>query len=49
MTPEEFEKNLPVIEQQLRDGLIKQSAPKIDYTGYVNPVSGDGKYIQETK
>ena len=43
MTPEEFEKNLPVIEQQLRDGLIKQSAPKIDYTGYVNPVSGDGK------
>ena len=43
MTPDEFYKNLPIIEQQLKDGLIKPKAHQVDYSGYVNPVTGDGK------
>lgn len=43
MSSEEFEKNLPIIEQQLKDGLIKPQAPEVDYSGYLNPVSGNGK------
>lgn len=43
MTREEFEKNLPIIEQQLKDGLIKPESPEVDYSGYLNPVSGSGK------
>lgn len=43
MTREEFEKNLPIIEQQLKDGLIKSENPQVDYSGYLNPVSGNGK------
>ena len=41
MTPDEFQENLPLIEQQLKDGLIKPQAQ--DYSGYVNPVSGNSK------
>ena len=41
MTPEEFQENLPLIEQQLKDGLIKPQAQ--DYSGYLNPVSGNSK------
>ena len=41
MTPEEFQENLPLIEQQLKDGLIKPQVQ--DYSGYVNPVSGNSK------
>ena len=43
MTPDEFYKNLQIIEQQLKDGLIKPKAHQVDYSGYVNPVTGDGK------
>ena len=43
MTPDEFYRNLPIIEQQLKDGLIKPKAHQVDYSGYVNPVTGDGK------
>lgn len=43
MTPDEFQENVPIIEQQLRDGLIKPQAYQVDYSGYVNPVTGDGK------
>ena len=43
MTPDEFYRNLPIIEQQLKDGLIKPQAHQVDYSGYVNPVTGDGK------
>lgn len=43
MTREEFEKNLPIIEQQLKDGLIKPEPPQVDYSGYLNPVSGNSK------
>lgn len=43
MTSDEFYKNLPIIEQQLKDGLIKPKAHQVDYSGYVNPVTGDGK------
>lgn len=43
MTREEFEKNLPIIEQQLKDGLIKPEPSEVDYSGYLNPVSGSGK------
>ena len=43
MTSDEFYKNLPIIEQQLKDGLIKPQAHQVDYSGYVNPVTGDGK------
>ena len=41
MTPDEFQENLPLIEQQLKDGLIKPQAQ--DYSGYLNPVSGNSK------
>lgn len=41
MTPEEFQENLPLIELQLKDGLIKPQAQ--DYSGYLNPVSGNSK------
>ena len=41
MSPEEFQENLPLIEQQLKDGLIKPQAQ--DYSGYLNPVSGNSK------
>lgn len=41
MSPDEFEENLPLIEQQLKDGLIKPQAQ--DYSGYLNPVSGNSK------
>ena len=43
MSPDEFEENLPIIEQQLKDGLIKPQSPDVDYSGYVNPVSGNSK------
>lgn len=43
MSREEFEKNLPIIEQQLKDGLIKPKAQEVDYSGYLNPISGNGK------
>ena len=43
MTPDEFYRNLPIIEQQLKDGLIKPQAHQVDYSGYVNPITGDGK------
>ena len=41
MPPDEFQENLPLIEQQLKDGLIKPQAQ--DYSGYLNPVSGNSK------
>lgn len=43
MIPDEFYRNLPIIEQQLKGGLIKPQAHQVDYSGYVNPVTGDGK------
>ncbi len=43
MTNEEFEKNLHVIEQQLKDGLIKSQTPQVDYSGYLNPETGEDK------
>ena len=43
MTNEEFEKNLQVIEQQLNDGLIKPQTPQVDYSGYLNPETGEDK------
>ena len=43
MKPDELYRNLPIIEQQLKDGLIKPKAHQVDYSCYVNPVTGDGK------
>ena len=43
MTPDEFEKNLQIIEQQLKNGLIKPQKQEVDYSGYINPETGDGK------
>lgn len=49
MTREEFEQNLPIIEQQLKDGLIKpQSEQPKDYSNYKNPETGTDKiYTRE--
>lgn len=49
MSSEEFERNLPIIEQQLKDGLIKpQSEQPKDYSGYKNPETGTDKiYTRE--
>lgn len=49
MTSEEFEQNLPIIEQQLRDGLIRpQSEQPKDYSNYKNPETGTNKiYTRE--
>lgn len=43
MTSDEFEKNLKIIEQQLKDGLIKPETQKLNYSGYSNPISGEDK------
>ena len=43
MTSEEFMRNEPEIMQQLKDGLIKSETPEVDYSGYLNPVSGNSK------
>ena len=43
MTPDEFQENVPIIERQLKEGLIKPQAHQVDYSGYVNPETGDGK------
>ncbi len=43
MTSDEFEKNLQIIEQQLKNGLIKPQKQEVDYSGYINPETGDGK------
>ena len=43
MAPDEFYRNLPIIEQQLKDGLIKPQKQEVDYSGYINPATGDGK------
>ena len=43
MSREDFEKNLPIIEQQLKDGLIKPETQKLNYSGYLNPISGEDK------
>ena len=43
MPPDEFEENIPIIEQQLRDGLIRPKAHQVNYSGYINPETGDGK------
>ena len=43
MTPDEFQENIQIIEQQLKDGLIKPQTHQVDYSGYVNPETGDGK------
>lgn len=49
MTREEFEQNLPIIEQQLKDGLIRpQSEQPKDYSNYKNPETGTEKiYTRE--
>ena len=43
MAPNEFYKNLPIIEQQLKEGLIKPQKQEVDYSGYLNPATGDSK------
>ncbi|MBO8431198.1 hypothetical protein IAC76_07400 [Spirochaetes bacterium] len=43
MPPDEFQENIPIIEQQLRDGLIRPKAHQVNYSGYINPETGDGK------
>ena len=43
MTSDEFEKNIKIIEQQLKNGLIKPQKQEVDYSGYINPETGDGK------
>ena len=43
MASDEFEKNLKTIEQQLKNGLIKPQKQEVDYFGYLNPATGDGK------
>lgn len=43
MTSEEFIKHEPAIMQQLKYGLIKRETPAVDYSGYLNPLSGNGK------
>ncbi len=43
MSREDFEKNLPIIEQQLKDGLIKPEIQEVNYSGYQNIATGDGK------
>lgn len=43
MASDEFEKNLKTIEQQLKNGLIKPQKQEVDYSGYLNPATGDGK------
>ena len=49
MTRDEFERNLLIIEQQLKDGLIKpQSEQPKDYSSYKNPETGTDKiYTRE--
>lgn len=49
MTSEEFEQNLPIIEQQLKEGLIKpQSEQPKDYSNFKNPETGTDKiYTRE--
>lgn len=49
MTREEFEQNLPIIEQQLKDGLIKPQVEQLkDYSNYKNPETGTEKiYTRE--
>ena len=43
LPPDEFQENIPIIEQQLREGLIRPKAHQVDYSGYINPETGDGK------
>ena len=43
MSSEEFLQNEPFIMQQLKDGLIKPEVPEVDYSGYLNPETGDKK------
>ena len=43
MTPDEFQENIQIIQQQLKNGLIKPQAHQVDYSGYVNPETGDRK------
>ena len=43
MTSDEFEKNIHIIEEQLKKGLIKPQKQEVDYSGYLNPATGDGK------
>lgn len=44
LSREDFEKYLPIIEQQLKDGLIKPpSQQEKDYSGYINPATGSRK------
>lgn len=49
LSPEDFEKYLPIIEQQLKDGLIKpQSEQPKDYSSFRNPETGTNKiYTRE--
>lgn len=43
LSPDDFEKYLPVIEKQLKEGLIQPEKPVSDYSGYINPISGGDK------
>lgn len=49
LSAEDFEKYMPIIEQQLKEGLIKpQSEQPKDYTNYKNPETGTNKiYTRE--
>lgn len=49
MSRDEFERNFPIIEQQLKDGLIRpQSEQPKDYSNYKNPETGTEKiYTRE--
>ncbi len=43
LSPKEFEKYWPVIEQQLKEGLIKPHLPRQNFSGYTNPATGSNK------
>lgn len=43
MTHDKFQEDSPIMQQQLRDGILKPQAHQIDYSGYINPETGDSK------
>ncbi len=43
MSGEEFAQNEPVIMQQLKDGLIQKQLQAVNYSGYINPITGSGQ------
>jgi len=47
MSHKEFTQNEQTIMQQVKDGLIQNQTPRVNYSGYTNPVTGSNQIFSQ--